>query len=220
MPITDAFFSGKLVDENGLAPRTACCTVVTEGDSRGRRGFLRTGSDYEIYADGSFTIPALSPGRYYLRFFGMLQDVESSSVTNKQNRQRLVFDFFYPNAVTVFEALPFDLEAGQTTSAEFQIPKPIWFGVSGRVSGDFDTRNRNLSVLFQRDMGILDGVGGLGFTIRADGGFEGMLLKGTYRASVHEMTNSEPSGYARSMGEFGSTMVNIERDALNLDMRL
>jgi hypothetical protein len=218
MKVPAAFLSGKLVDENGLAPRTACFTVVTEGNLHGRHGFVRIDSDLELSADGAFTSPPLSPGRYFLRFFGMLQSVSSSSAAAVDPQQHRVFDFIYPCAVNVSEALPFDLQAGETMSSVFQVPKPVWFNVAGRVTGNLADQHQRISILFQRDMGILDGVGGYGFGVRVDKRFEGMLLKGAYRASIHEMTDQEPSGYTRSIRQFGSMAVVIERDVLNPEL--
>jgi hypothetical protein len=166
MAIPNAFLSDKLVDEDGHAPRTACFTVVTEGDLHGRRGFVRIGSDYEVNADGSFTSPLLYSGRYFLRFFGLLHRASSPS-TSKDDPQHRVFDFIYPNAVNVSEALPFDLQADAKTNSVFEIPKPVWFRVNGRVTGNLPSQHQRGGILFQRDMGILDGVGGCCFPVQS-----------------------------------------------------
>jgi hypothetical protein len=220
--MTDAnsFLIGKLVDENGVAPRKAYFTIVTAGAFQGRRGFIRVGSDQEVRADGAFTSPSLPAGRYFLRFFGVLQNNPSNKPQDHESAQRRVFDFVYPNAATVQEALPFDLHLGESINSVFEVPKPAWFNVSGRFSGDSTTCDQRMSVMFQRDMGILDGVGGLGFPLQPDGSFEGMLLKGAYKASIHEMTDSEPSGYARSTRQVSSAVVTIERDTFNLKLSL
>jgi hypothetical protein len=132
--------------------------------------------------------------------------------------QRLVFDFIYPNAATVTEAIPFEVEAGETVSVDIQVPKPTWFNIAGRIRKSSPTERRNVHVMFQRNMGILPDVGGTGLPLKSDGSFEGMLLKGSYVASLHEMTEPEPNGYTQSVGQFGSTMVTIEQDTLNLEL--
>ena len=72
MNASDAFLSGKLVDENGLPLLTAHYTVVTEGSFKGRQGFIGVQKD-RIDVDGTFVSPPLPPGKYYVRFFGILQ---------------------------------------------------------------------------------------------------------------------------------------------------
>jgi hypothetical protein len=218
MTDANAFLTGRLVDENGVAPRTACFTIVTAGAFQGRQGFIRVGSDQEVRADGAFASPSLPAGRYLLRFFGMLQNNPSNVPQDYETAQRRVFNFVYPNAVTVQEALPFDLHSGESINSVFEVPKPTWFNVSGRFSRDSATRDQRMSILFQRDMGILDGVGGFGIPLQPDGSFEGMFLKGAYKASIHEMTDSEPSGYARCTRQVSSAVVTIEHDTSNLKL--
>jgi hypothetical protein len=218
MTIPDAFLSGKLIDENGCPPLQASFTVVAEGNFRGQRGFVRVQGDHRFNSDGTFTSPPLHPGRYFLRFFGVLQGGRASG-GDKADRQRRVFDFIYPNADTVSEALPFDLRASETMNAEFNVPDPNWFNIAGRVKGSLPIEDANhISILFQRNMGILPDVGALGITVKIDGSFEGMLLRGSYVASLHEMTAPEPSGYTRTMRQLGSTLVIIEQDSLNLEL--
>ena len=75
-----------------------------------------------------------------------------------------------------------------------------------------------MCVIFQRNMGILEGVGGIGFPIDANGAFAGMLLEGSYFASIHQMTRPEPNGYRRSIRQFGATVVNINEDVQDLEL--
>jgi len=187
MTIPDSFLSGKLVDENGLPPHSASFTVVTEGEFHGQHGFGRIQGDHRCGPDGTFTSPPLPPGRYYLRFFGELQSSPASGRDKAADRQRRVFDFIYPNADIVSEAQPFDLRAGETMSSVFDVPEPTWFNIAGRVNGNLPVEDRNhISILFQRNMEILPDVGASGFSVRIDGTFEGMLLRGSYVASLHE----------------------------------
>lgn len=162
---SDAFLSGKVVDENGLPPLTAHYTVVTEGNFKGRQGFIVVQED-RIDPDGTF-VSALPPGKYFVRFFGILQN--PASAPEPQISQSRFFDFVYPNAETVSEALPLQLQSGETMHSVFQVPRPRWFHVAGRVIGNLPVSHEDLYVMFQRDMGILPDVGGGGFSMSADG---------------------------------------------------
>jgi hypothetical protein len=73
-------------------------------------------------------------------------------------------------------------------------------------------------VIFQRDMGILEGVGGVGFPIEVNGAFAAILLGGSYSASIHQMTRPGPNGYTRSIRPFGSAVVNINEDVQDLEL--
>jgi hypothetical protein len=218
MNFSDAFLSGKLVDENGLPPLTAHYTVVTEGTFKGRDGYIRFQSDYQIDADGTFVSPPLAPGKYFLRFFGILQN--PASPPEPRVSERRIFDFIYPNAETVSKASPFQVQPGETVHSVFQVPSPTWFDVAGRIRGNLPVSHESFYVMFQRDMGILPDVGGTGFPISADASFQGILQKGLYFVSVDEMTRPGPNGSMRSIGRFGSTMVKIEHDTRDLEIPL
>lgn len=219
MTTPDAFLRGKLVDKNGLPPLTATLSVLTEGSCQGQRGFVRVRGDHRLDSDGIFTSPPLIAGRYFLRFFGALQD-DRASRGNAEDRQRRVFDFVYPGADTVSEALPIDLPAGETLNSVLNVPEPIWFNLAGRIIEGMPDDDCRLSILFQRDMEILPDVGATGIPVKGDGSFEGMLLRGSYTASLHEMTDAAPDAYTRSVRRFGSAQVIIEEDALKLELAM
>lgn len=63
MNAADAFLSGKVVNENGLPPLTAHCTVIIEGSFQGRPGFVRVQEEL-IDPDGTFVSTPLCPGEY------------------------------------------------------------------------------------------------------------------------------------------------------------
>jgi hypothetical protein len=220
MTAPDAFLAGRLVDENDLPPLTACYTIVTDGTLHGKSGFVKIRGDHQLAKDGTFLSPPLHPGKYFLRFFGLLRPLVTAqndeSISAKQSR---VFDFFYPNAETVSGASPFEVRAGESVNSVIRVPKPTWFNVSGRVVGNLPAERDQVVVMFQRDMGILEGVGGVGFPLDA-GKFAGMFLGGSYSASVHQTTPPEPNGYTRSAQQFGSTVVTINADVHNLSLSL
>lgn len=212
MTVPDTFLRGKLVDENGLPPRIACFSVLAEGIFQGKRAFVRVQGDHRLETDGTFTSPSLVAGRYFLRFFGMLRGEAASA----NDIQRLAFDFVYPDTETVLEALPFDLKDGESIESVFRVPKPTWFTIAGHINSNLNIRDYSrVSIMFQRDMGILPDVGGIGFPAGLDGSFQGMLLKGIYSASVHE-TEQEPSGFTRTLRRYDAGKVVIERDTQDL----
>lgn len=219
MTASDAFLTGKLVDENDRPPLTACYTVVTEGTLHGRSGFVKIHGDQQLKQDGTFSSRPLPPGKYFLRFFGMLNPPSSAPTDESSSaKQSRVFDFFYPSGEAVSSASLFELRAGELVNLVVRVPKPTWFNISGRIIGNLPAERDQMDVMFQRNMGILDGVGGLGFPIDANGGFAGMLLGGSYSASIHQMTRPEPNGYTRSIRQFGSTVVNINEDIQDLEL--
>jgi hypothetical protein len=150
MNATDAFLSGKVVDENGLPPLTADFTVVTEGSFQGRPGFIRV-QEGRIDPEGTFVSTPLPHGKYFVRFFGILQN--PGSPPEPRVSESRFFDFIYPSAETVSKASPFQLQSGETVHSVFQVPKPKWFGVAGRVIGNLPVSRESLYVMFQRDMG-------------------------------------------------------------------
>ena len=217
MNTSDTFLSGKLVDENGLPPLKAHYNLITEGIFRGRYGFICVQED-RIGPDGTFVSPSLPPGKYFVRFFGILQN--PASPPESRVSQSRVFDVIYPNAETVSKGSRFELQSGETAHSVFQVSNPTWFDVAGRIIGNPPVSYESLCIMFQRDMGILHEVGGEGFSISADGGFQGTLQKGLYFVSLHEMTLSDPHGYVRSIRQFGSTTVKIEHDTRDLEIPL
>jgi hypothetical protein len=218
MPISSSFLSGILIDEYGHPPHSANFSVVTEGEFDGQHGFGRVQGDHRCEPDGTFTSPSLPPGRYYLRFFGILR--APGAEAHRRFKQHRVFDFIYPNAATVTDASPFEVQAGETVTADIHVPTPVWFNIAGKVHKNLLVQGRKVHVMFQRNMGILPDVGGTGFRVESDGSFEGMLLGGSYVASLHAMADSEPGGYTQSTKQFGSTVVRIEQDVLNLKLKM
>lgn len=219
MHASDAFLSGKLVDENGLPPLTATYTLVTEGNFQRRLGFLRVQED-RVDAEGTFVTGPLPPGKYFVRFFGVLQD--PASPAEPRVHQNRLFDFLYRNAETVSKASPIQLQSGEKADCVFTVPKPRWFDVAGHVTGNLPVSDEGLYVMFERDMDILRGIGGVGFPVSPDGRFQSTLQKGSYFVSVHEMTGPEeaPNRTTRSIRQFGSTTVRIEHDTRDLEVQL
>ena len=212
--------SGKLLDENGLAPLSGFYSLVAQGSVLGQSGFVRVHGDHPLDHDGTFTCPPVPPGPYFLRFLGILRP-EASLAPNEDSStmQKRVFDFIYPNAENISEAVPFEVHAERAQSnLVVQVPTPTWFNIAGRVVDPLPIESKNLFVHFSRDMGILPDVGSVGFPIQADGSFTGMVLKGSYIVSAHKMTHPEPSGYTRSLEHSGSIRTIIEQDVYGLEV--
>ena len=180
---SNAFLSGKVVDENGKCPRTACYHVVTEGTLRGQSGFVCI-HENQLKHDGSFLSPRLPPRKYLLRFFGMLWTSPSASMDESSSTiHDSVFDFFYPDAQTVSSASPFELGAGELMNLLVRVPKPARFNISGRIIGDLPAERSEMVIMFQRDTGVLGGEGGEGLPVDEGGEFAGKLLRGSYSVS-------------------------------------
>jgi hypothetical protein len=76
----------------------------------------------------------------------------------------------------------------------------------GRIIGNPPVSHESLCIMFQRDMSILEGVGGGGFSISADGSFQGMLQKGCiFYLCIARMSNSIVKGLKMLKGSFGLT---------------
>lgn len=95
-----AFLKGKILDEEGHPPQRCHVTLIREGIRRGKSGYISDSGDHRIAQDGSFSSPPLRPGRYFLRFAGILQKSSASSTAPMDLQQRC-FDFLCPNALDI-----------------------------------------------------------------------------------------------------------------------
>jgi len=205
-----AFLKGRILDEEGHPPQRGHVTLITEGTRRGRSGYINDSGDHEVAQDGLFSSPPLHPGRYFLRFAGILRTPSASIPAAHAAMQQRIFDFLHPNAQDVKDACPFDLQIGQTmTDLEVRIPRPIWRTVRGKVTGALPEDLANICVLFTRDVGMLDDFGSGGPKVNADGTFEGCAQPGHYRLAVSEMAPPQPEGYVRMTKQLASVEVIV-----------
>jgi hypothetical protein len=216
-----AFLKGRIFDGEGQPPLRSYVTLIREGMRRGKHGYT-SDSDYRIAQDGSFSSPPLHPGRYSLRFAGILQKPLAGS-TSPMDLQQRCFDFLYPNALNIKDAGHFDLQIGQImTGLEIRIPRPIWRTVRGTVTGDLPQNPENVCVLFIRDVGMLDDFGGGGPHVKADGTFEGHAQPGRYRLLVWEMSPSpQPDGRTTKIRDLASTEIIVgDRDLEGVQIQI
>jgi hypothetical protein len=207
-----AFIKGRILDDEGRPPQHCHVTLIKEGTRNGRSGYISDSGDHEVAQDGRFSSPPLHPGRYFLRFAGILRKPLASTpsqVTHEVIQQR-IFDFLCLNAQEIRDARAFDLQTGQTvTDLEVHIPSPIWRTVRGRVTGALPEGSANIYVHFTRDVGMLDDFGSAGTKVNADGTFKICAQPGRHRLRVWEMAPPKPDGHTKMTKQFASTEVIV-----------
>jgi len=192
-----AFLKGRILDEEGYPPHRCHFTLIRAGNRGERSGYISDSGDHEVAQGGLFASPPLHPGRYFLRFAGILRKPSESDPSQPVHGviQQRIFDFLCPNALEIEEAHPFDLQTGQTmTDLEIRIPRPIWRTVRGKVTGALPGDLSNVYVHFVRDVGMLDDFGGGGPSVKVDGTFEGPAQPGRYRLSVGRWLRPSQTG--------------------------
>jgi hypothetical protein len=219
-----AFLKGRLINGDGQPPMRSHVTLIREGTRRGKSGYIKDSGDHRIAQDGSFSSPPLHPCRYFLRFAGILQkqSASTSSQLPHADMQQRIFDFLYPNALDIKDADYFDLQIGQTLSdLEIRIPRPIWHTVRGKIIGTLPENPENVYVMFTRDIGMLDDLGGGGPHLKADGTFEGHAQPGRYRLLVWEMSPPQPDGRSTKVKEFTSLEITVgDRDLEGVEIQI
>lgn len=209
------FLSGQILDEEGRPPERCWFTLMRVGERRNRAGYISDSGDHHVSKDGCFSSPPLLPASYYLRFAGILQKPTMLDPSDEPTGvlQRRVFDFIYPNANDIGGAIGFDIQSGQTVSGlQIRIARPVWHTVRGNVIGELPAERGRISVMFTRDIGTIDPVGGAGGTlVQPDGTFEYMAQSGRYSAEVCEFSLSGPSGRTM-LRSFGMAAIVVDGD--------
>jgi hypothetical protein len=210
------FLSGQILDEEGRPPQRCWFTLMRAGQRRGRSGYIDDSGDHQVSPDGSFSSPPLVPARYCLRFAGILQKPTMLNPSEPAHilMQKRVFDFIYPNASDIGAAAGFDIQSGQTVSGlQIRIPRPVWHTVRGKVIGELPAERGTISVMFTRDTGTLDPLGGgSGASVQPDGTFECMAQSGRYAAEICEFSPPEPSGRTHMLRRFGTAAIAVAGD--------
>jgi hypothetical protein len=132
-----AFIKGQVLDEDANPPLRCHFSLIRAGDRNGRSGYISDSGVHKVEEDGRFSSPPLHPGRYFLRFAGLLkQPSDPAPQSTHSAMQQRIFDFLYPNTQDVRDAAPFDVQTGEImTGLELRIPRPIWWKVRGRLTG-------------------------------------------------------------------------------------
>jgi hypothetical protein len=125
--------------------------------------------------------------------------------------QQRIFDFLYPDAQDISDATGFDLELGQTISGlQLQIPRPIWYRVRGKVTGEVLTASHRINVMFSRTMGTIDAIGGGGGPkVGREGTFEYQVQSGDYAVEVWEFAPPETDGRMSVLRKFAATSIRV-----------
>jgi hypothetical protein len=126
------------------------------------------------------------------------------------------FDFLYPSADVLAGAEGFDVSAGEALSGlQLRIPRPIRYTIRGRVIGDLPGEPANTSVMFTREFGAIDGIGGgSGIPVQADGSFEDKMHPGIYTAELSEFSAPDRDGRAHLVGRFGKVKLDLTQGDL------
>jgi hypothetical protein len=206
------FLSGQILDERGEPPQRCWFTLIRKGERSGRSGYVNDSGDHDISTDGTFCSPPLRPATYFLRFAGILRKPAASEVSHEfESPLDRCFDFLYPNADVLPGAEEFDVSAGQTLSGlQLRIPHPIRHTIRGRVIGNLPGVRANTSVMFRRELGTMDDIGGKsGVPVQADGSFEIRTHPGIYTAELAEFSAPDGNGQVHLVRRFTEARLDL-----------
>jgi len=212
------FLSGQILDERGEPPERCWFTLIREGERRGRTGYICDSGDHVISKDGRFCSPPLRPASYLLRFAGLFRKSASSGASGQPDSLLdRYFDFLYPNACVLAGAGEFEVKAGETLSGlQLQIPRPVIHTIRGKVIGDLPGERAKTSVMFRREFGTIDDIGGgSGVPVQADGSFEGKKHPGIYTAELTEFSAPDGDGRVRLVRRFGEVRLDLTQGDLD-----
>lgn len=174
--------------------------------------------DHEVSDDGKFSSPPLRPARYFLRFAGLLRKPVSTGAADQPDPPLdRYFDLLYPNADVQAGAEGFDVRAGETRSGlQLQIPRPIRYTIRGKVIGDLPGERANTSVMFRREFGTIDDIGGSGgVPVQADGSFEDKKHPGIYTAEITEFSAPNEDGQVHLVRRLGEVRLDLTQGDLD-----
>jgi len=211
--ILGGYISGRVVDEEGRPPQRSRFTLLREDERNGRPEYIDDSGDHLVAENGTFCSPPLAVGTYLLRLAGILRKPSAQDTSEPPHRlfQKRVFDFLYPAAHDVREARGVPVQAGQKApELQITIPRPVWYTVRGKVTGTLPQDRTHISVMFARDFGALDQIGGgTGTRVQPDGSFEYMAQRGRYSAEICEFTPPESTGRTHLVRRFGTGTITV-----------
>jgi hypothetical protein len=198
-----AIVTGRVLDGDGKPVAGATVGAFTMRYFRGRPQMRQAGG---THADetGQYSLAHLGPGTYYLvagpslmrdgRFGAGRRAPAQAPATKANGTQPEFVRTFYPRALTLDDATPVQITAGQNLSGiNITLVRSTSYHIRGRIAGFSDLARRRTSVTLSLKNGI--NVPGLSQTVRPDqtGNFDlaGVLpgsytlwLRGTYISSV------------------------------------
>ncbi len=123
----------------------------------------------------------------------------------------------YPDAHDVTKASELSVHTGQKApELQITITRPIWYTVRGKVTGPLPEERSHISVMFARDVGAIDQIGGgSGAQVQPDGSFEYMAQRGRYSLEVCEFTPPEPTGRTHLVRRFGTGTITVADEGLS-----
>jgi hypothetical protein len=206
------FLFGQVLDAEGQPPERCWFTLLRLGERGGKSGYIDDSGDHQVSKDGQFCSPPLHPARYFLRVVGLLRKPAVADPSEgPPSIEKRYFDFLYPNAHDLADATGFDIAAGEVISGlQVRVPHPVPHTVRGKLIGDLPEQRARISVMFAREIGTIDPVGGAsGSTVQVDGTFECVALPGRYSIEVCEFSPPEPDGRTRMLRRFGKGTINV-----------
>jgi hypothetical protein len=212
------FLSGRIRDERGEPPERCWFTLIREGERAGKSGYVSDSGDHDVADDGRFNSPPLRPGRYFVRVAGLLhKPVPTNTGDHPDSPLDRYFDFLYPNADVLADAEGFDVGAGETRSAlQLQIPRIVRYTIRGKVIGDLPGDRAKTSVMFRREFGTIDDIGGSGgVPVQADGSFEDKKHPGIYTAEITEFSAPNEDGRVDLVRRLGEVKLDLTQGDLN-----
>jgi hypothetical protein len=212
------FLSGRILDEWGKPPERCWFTLIREGERGGRSGYVSDSGDHEVSDDGEFNSPPLRPSRYFIRIAGLLRKPASTGTGDHPGSPLdRYFDFLYPNAVVLSGEEGFDVRAGETRSGlQLRIPRIIRYTIRGKVIGDLPGDRAKTSVMFRREFGTIDDIGGSGgVPVQADGSFEDQKHPGIYSAEIAEFSGPNEDGRVDLVRRLGEVKLDLTQGDLD-----
>jgi hypothetical protein len=206
------FLSGQVLDEEAQPPERCWFTLLRSGARRGKSGYIDDSGDHQVSKDGQFCSPPLHPARYFLRVAGLLRKPAVADPSEEPpSIEKRYFDFLYPDAHDLADAIGFDIAVGEVISGlQVRVPRPVPHTVHGKLIGDLPEQRARISVMFAREIGMIDPVGGAsGSPVQVDGTFECVALPGRYSIEVCEFSPPEPDGRTRMLRRFGKATINV-----------
>ena len=213
--------SGKITDEDGDPAGRAQVLIFQSRYQNGRRILSMSGGAANTAADGTFLIPGLAAGRYYLSATDLQGVVLTwpSEVPGTKGPEMSYVSTYYPNGIDPSSAVGIDVTSGnEVRGIEIRLQKARIFRVRGRVDASAPATNTGLQLVPQDspDAWILNSPRVM-TQARPDGSFTfDHVLAGTYllRSQVLPSNNQPGPGYARQL----VTVSNANVD--NLEVRL
>ncbi len=202
-----ASIAGRIIDEDGDPVGRVQAELFRIAFLRGRRQLQPAGAS-PVLADGSFVVPGLGPGRYYLcaREVSRMSGATSEYPANRGPEEGFVTTF-YPRATNIAGAVPFDLAAGaELRGVEIRMRKARLYRIKGKAVGPGPVERITLSLVASENS-LLTFADRRATVTAADGAFEFAGLQS--RSYVIEALPAQRPGSEESARMLGRITITI-----------